>query len=67
MNIPLVAIDSTNQNLANEIIALVEQILESKAIDSNSDTSELESKIDSLVYELYNLTNKEIKIIESNS
>ena len=67
MNIPLVAIDSTNQNLANEIITLVEQILESKAIDSNSDTSELESQIDKLVYKLYNLTNKEIKIIESNS
>ena len=65
MNIPLVAIDSTNQNLANEIIALVEQILESKAIDSNSDTSELESKIDKLVYKLYNLNESEINIIEN--
>ena len=65
MNIPLVAIDSTNQNLANEIIALVEQILESKAIDSNSDTSELESQIDKLVYKLYNLNESEINIIEN--
>lgn len=64
MNIPLVAIDSTNQNLANEIIALVEQILESKAKDPTTDTKELESKIDSLVYKLYHLTNDEIKIIE---
>ena len=65
MNIPLVAIDSTNQNLANEMIALVEQILESKAIDSNSDTSELESQIDKLVYKLYNLNESEINIIEN--
>ena len=65
MNIPLVAIDSTNQNLSNEIIALVEQILESKAIDSKSDTSELESQIDKLVYKLYNLNESEINIIEN--
>lgn len=29
-----------------------------------TDTKELESKIDFLVYKLYNLTNDEIKIIE---
>ena len=63
MNIPLVAIDSTNQNLANEIITLVEQILESKAKDPTTDTSELESKIDKLVYKLYNLTESEAEII----
>ena len=32
--------------------------------DSTLDTKELESKIDSLVYKLYNLTNDEIEIIE---
>lgn len=31
-----------------------------------TDTKELESKIDSLVYKLYNLTKDEIKIIEGN-
>ena len=60
-------IDSTNQNLSNEIIALVEQILESKAKDSATDTSELESQIDKLVYNLYNLTDKEIQIIKDNN
>lgn len=29
------------------------------------DTSKLESKIDSLVYQLYNLTDEEIRIIEN--
>ena len=33
--------------------------------DKISDTSALESKIDSLVYQLYNLTDEEIKIVES--
>ncbi|WP_258552248.1 type II restriction endonuclease [Helicobacter canis] len=32
-----------------------------------TDTAELESKIDSLVYTLYNLTNDEIEIIESKT
>lgn len=65
--LPIPKITESNQTLCDEIIALVDRILEVKAKDSTTDTSELESKIDSLVYELYNLTNKEIKIIESNS
>ena len=64
LNIPIPKITESNQNLANEIIALVEQILESKAKDSKADTSELESAIDSLVYALYNLTESEIQIIQ---
>lgn len=35
--------------------------------DSALDTKELESKIDSLVYKLYNLTNDEIAIIDSKT
>lgn len=57
-------IDSTNKALSDEIISLVEQILDSKAKDPTTDTKELESHIDSLVYKLYNLTESEIKIIE---
>ena len=57
-------IDSTNKALSDEIISLVKQILDSKAKDPTKDTKELESRIDSLVYKLYNLTNDEIKIIE---
>ncbi|OCR13748.1 hypothetical protein BA915_07860 [Helicobacter pullorum] len=57
-------INSTNKALSNELISLVEQILDSKAKDPATDTKELESKIDFLVYKLYNLTDDEIKIIE---
>ena len=63
-NIPIPKIDSTNKALSDEIISLVKQILESKAKDPTTDTKELESHIDSLVYKLYNLTESEIKIIE---
>ena len=63
-NIPIPKIDSTNKALSDEIISLVEQILDSKAKDPTTDTKELESKIDFLVYKLYNLTESEIKIIE---
>ena len=60
-------IDSTNKALSDEIISLVEQILDSKAKDPTTDTKELESKIDSLVYTLYNLTSNEITTIDSKT
>ncbi|TLD88409.1 type II restriction endonuclease [Helicobacter sp. MIT 03-1616] len=50
--------------LCDEIIKCVDKILEIKAKDSTLDTSKLESKLDSLVYTLYNLTNDEIEIIK---
>nr|WP_236096446.1 hypothetical protein [Helicobacter sp. MIT 11-5569] len=49
----------------DSIIALVDKIPSIKAKDSTANTSNLESEIDSLVYKLYNLTNEEIKSIES--
>ena len=64
LNIPIPKIDSTNKALSDEIISLVKQILDSKAKDPTTDTKELESHIDSLVYKLYHLTDDEIKIIE---
>ncbi|MDR0926955.1 MAG: Eco57I restriction-modification methylase domain-containing protein [Ignavibacteria bacterium] len=45
------------------LIALVEQILQSK--EQNADTSALEKKIDKLVYGLYGLTKEEIKVVET--
>ena len=46
------------------IIDLVDQILEKKREFPNANTSVLEQKIDILVYQLYNLTPEEIKLIE---
>ena len=42
------------------------QILSAKKSDPNSDTSKLEAEIDKLVYELYGLTEEEIKIVEES-
>ena len=48
-------------------IKLVTEILKRKKANPSVDTSELERKIDLLVYELYGLTEAEIKIIEQYS
>ena len=65
LNIPLIEITKQNEKNANQIIALVDEILKLKAKDSTFDTSKLELQIDKLVYKLYDLTDEEIQIIES--
>ncbi|ECQ9349223.1 class I SAM-dependent DNA methyltransferase [Campylobacter jejuni] len=62
--LPIPKINSKNEKLANELINLVDEILKVKEQDKNANTQELENKINSLVYKLYNLTEEEIKIIE---
>lgn len=49
-----------------QIIVLVEKILAAKKQDSSADTGAFESEIDKLVYDLYGLTDEEVKIIEKN-
>ncbi|EAK5411023.1 class I SAM-dependent DNA methyltransferase [Campylobacter coli] len=58
-------INSKNEKLADELINLVDEILKAKEQDKNANTQELENKINSIVYKLYNLTEEEIKIIEN--
>ncbi|EAH6859979.1 class I SAM-dependent DNA methyltransferase [Campylobacter coli] len=62
--LPIPKINSKNKNIANELVNSVDEILKAKEQDKNANTQELESKINSLVYKLYNLTEDEIKIIE---
>ena len=47
-----------------EIAAKVESILNAKAKDKQADVSPIESEIDHLVYNLYGLSDNEIKIVE---
>lgn len=63
-NLPIPKINSKNQNIVDELINLVDEILKAKEQDKNANTQELENKINSLVYKLYNLTEEEIKTIE---
>lgn len=51
-------------NNKQPIIKLVTEILEIKEKNPSADTSKLEREIDLLVYELYELTEEEIKIVE---
>ncbi|HED6041838.1 TPA: Eco57I restriction-modification methylase domain-containing protein, partial [Campylobacter jejuni] len=63
--LPIPKINSKNQKLADELINLVDEILKAKEQDKNANTQELENKINSLVYKLYNLNEEEIKIIKN--
>ncbi len=63
--LPIPKINSKNQKIADELVNSVDEILKAKEHDKNANTQELENKINSLVYKLYNLTEDEIKIIES--
>ncbi|NHB30353.1 class I SAM-dependent DNA methyltransferase [Helicobacter pylori] len=62
--IPIPQITEKNQELAHKITDYAEQILQAKAKDPKANTQKLEKEIDALVYQLYNLTDEEIKIIE---
>ncbi|WP_100978334.1 Eco57I restriction-modification methylase domain-containing protein [Helicobacter pylori] len=62
--LPMFELEKSNQPTADKIIALVDKILKSKEKDPKANTQRLEKEIDALVYQLYNLTDEEIKIIE---
>ncbi|GAA7975725.1 class I SAM-dependent DNA methyltransferase [Helicobacter pylori] len=62
--LPIPQITKSNQPTAHKITDCVKVILEAKEKDPKANTQELEKEIDALVYQLYNLTNEEIKIIE---
>ncbi|MCQ2866993.1 class I SAM-dependent DNA methyltransferase [Helicobacter pylori] len=63
--LPIPQITEKNQELARKIIALVDKILQSKEKDPKANTQRLEKEIDALVYQLYHLTDEEIKTIEN--
>ncbi|GAA7189023.1 class I SAM-dependent DNA methyltransferase [Helicobacter pylori] len=62
--LPIPQITEKNQELADKIIVLVDKILQAKEKDPKANTQGLEKEIDALVYQLYHLTDEEIKIIE---
>ncbi|GAA7387250.1 class I SAM-dependent DNA methyltransferase [Helicobacter pylori] len=62
--LPIPKITPQNQELARKITDCAKAILEAKEKDPKTNTQELEKEIDALVYQLYHLTDEEIKIIE---
>jgi hypothetical protein len=57
---------SVDQDIENEISDLVKTVMENKKQNPKADTTDLENQIDQLVYQLYDLTEEEIKIVEGN-
>ncbi|WRF37035.1 Eco57I restriction-modification methylase domain-containing protein [Helicobacter pylori] len=62
--LPIPKITPQNQELADKITDGAKAILVLKEKDPKANTQKLEKEIDALVYQLYNLTDEEIKIIE---
>ncbi|WRF76524.1 class I SAM-dependent DNA methyltransferase [Helicobacter pylori] len=62
--LPIPKITEKNQELADKITDGAKQILALKEKDPKANTQGLEQEIDALVYQLYHLTDEEIKIIE---
>ena len=54
------------EKFENKIVDLVKEVLELKRTNPSADTTDLENQIDQLVYQLYDLTEEEINIIENN-
>ncbi len=63
-NFPIPPITDANQLVAGQIEMQVDKILDAKHTKPEADTSNLENEIDKRVYALYNLTDKEITIVE---
>ncbi len=63
--LPIPQITKSNKPTADKITDGAEQILQTKEKDPKANTQRLEKEIDALVYQLYHLTDEEIKIIEN--
>jgi len=61
--IPIVNIPNVFET---RLVIIVTQILAIKKNDFSADTTALEAEIDQLVYQLYGLTEEEIKIVEES-
>ena len=64
-NLEEMTIPEVDKKTEIKIVGLVDKVIEGKK--NNIDTRELEEEIDKIVYELYDLSNEEIKIIEGES
>ncbi|WP_432633589.1 DUF7149 domain-containing protein [Brachyspira sp.] len=65
--LPIPKIDTKNKKLSDKIINNVDEILKIKSKNFNADVSEIEREIDRMVYELYELSEEEVGIIENRN
>jgi type II restriction/modification system DNA methylase subunit YeeA len=64
-NLPIPSTNDDNEPIVTQIETLVAEILTAKKQYPQTDTKQLERQIDQLVYQLYDLTEDEIAIIEN--
>jgi adenine-specific DNA-methyltransferase len=62
--IPIPNIDATIQNKLTE---LADKAIQAKTNNQRVDITEIENQVDQLVYQLYDLTEEEIAIIENST
>ena len=65
--LPVPPITTSNQHMVSQIESLVDKILAAKKTNHAADTTTWEKEIDQLVYQLYELTDEEIAIVEKES
>jgi len=65
--LPIPPITPSNQPIVSQIESLVDKILAAKKTNHAADTTAWEKEIDQLVYQLYELTDEEIAIVEKES
>ncbi len=61
-----IPIKKASFEIQNSIIKIVDEIIALKKSNPNHDTSSLEQRIDTIVYDIYGLIDAEIKIIEQS-
>ena len=61
---PIPQVSSPNQR---PIIEIVDEIISAKCDDIDADTSNLETKLNLMIYDLYGLTEKDIGVVEGAS
>ena len=61
-----IPIKKASSDIQNSIVKIVDEIIALKKANPNHDTSLLERQIDTVVYDIYGLTDAEIKIIEQS-
>jgi len=64
-NVGKLPIKFTDKKTENKIIKLVDGILTAKNTSEEADTSEAENQIDKLIFSIYELSEKEINVIEN--
>ncbi len=64
---PIPAVNNENEHLVMKMELIIQEIIDFRKENPSSDTTAKEKQIDLLIYKLYELTEEEIRIIETGS